>query len=327
MKILVIGYGSIGKRHARNADRMAEAAVFDTNPQALLDREQEDGIRTFADLKTALKWNPDGVVIATPTHLHLPAALASVESGANVLIEKPISHSTEGVEAFLERAESLNRKVFVACNMRFHPAIRAIHKNLDGIGRPLFARADYGNYLPNMRPNVDYRKLYAASRHQGGGVILDGIHELDYLIWLFGGVEEVLCNAARLGNLEIETEDYASILLRHQSGVASEIHLDYLRPFKLRGCEIVGDQGMILWRSEGKTPQKCNVCIYKRHTVKWETLLYSEDLDTNKPYEILMKYFIDGILGHEVPILTGREAAEELAVALKALKLSPVLKR
>lgn len=158
-------------------------------------------------------------------------------------------------------------------------------------------------------------------------MILDGIHELDYLFWLFGGVQEVLCSAGRLSDLEIETEDYASILLKHKTGVASEIHLDYLRPFKLRGCEIVGDKGLLLWLSEGKNPEKCSVRMYMRQPAKWESLFYSENLDMNKPYETLMKHFIEGIQGHDVPMLRGREAAEELGIALKALEMSCVVSK
>ena len=153
---------------------------------------------------------------------------------------------------------------------------------------------------------------------------MDGIHELDYLVWLFGGIQEVLCMAAKLSDLDIDTEDYAGLLLRHQTGVASEIHLDYLRPFKLRGCEIVGDRGMLIWRSEGKNPEECSVRMYRRQTGKWESLFYSENLDINQPYETLMEYFVEAIKGYEVPILKGREAAQELAVALKALELSQV---
>jgi predicted dehydrogenase len=322
MKILIVGSGSIGKRHANNAAKLAETAVFDIDPQIAEICARDLGIRTFSNLQTALEWNPDGVVIATPTNLHIPTAHASVEAGADVLIEKPLSHSSEGVDAFLDLAETLHCKVFVVCNLRFHPAMYALRQNLELIGRPLCVRAHYGNYLPDMRPNKDYRKLYSAKRNQGGGVVLDGIHELDYLICLFGPVIKTLCYTARVSDLEIETEDYASISMRHKSGVVSEIHLDYLRPFKRRGCEIVGDQGMLLWQSEGKNPEKCSVRLYRKKTVKWEALLDLENVDLNKPYETLMEYFVQGIRGEEVPVLKGREAAEELSVALKALEMS-----
>ena len=76
----------------------------------------------------------------------------------------------------------------VVCNMRFHPAVAALRHALPMIGKPLFAQAHYGNYLPDMRPGADYRTLYCASAAAGGGVILDAIHEIDYLIWLFGAV-------------------------------------------------------------------------------------------------------------------------------------------
>lgn len=324
MKILVCGCGSIGKRHLANAEKLAETAVFDLDSRIAEKCRQELGIPAFDDLKTALEWKPDGAVIATPTNLHIPIALACVEAAAHVLIEKPISHSTEGVDALLVRADNLRRRIFVVCNMRFHPALCAIRSNLSRIGRPLFARAHYGNYLPDMRPNVDYRKLYAARREQGGGAVLDGIHELDYLVWLFGSVKKIAGNAAKLSRLEIETEDYACICLQHENGVASEIHLDYLRPFKRRGCEIVGEQGMILWQSEGKQPENCSIRLYEKQTRQWESLLQFENVDLNKPYEKMMEHFIKGIQGHDVPLLRGRQAAEELSAALQALKISQI---
>jgi predicted dehydrogenase len=324
MKILIAGLGSIGKRHATNAAKFAETAVFDIDRDAAETCRRELRLRSFSDFQTALEWKPDGVVVATPTSLHIPASLAAVDAGADVLVEKPISHSVDGVDNFLNRAEIFKRKVFVACNMRFHPAIKSIRENLDLIGRPLFARAHYGNYLPDMRLGVDYRTLYAASRKQGGGAVLDGIHELDYLTWLFGSVGTVLCHAQKLSDLEIDTEDYASISLRHISGVASEIHLDYLRPFKRRGCEVVGEQGMFVWQSEGKKPEKCSVRLYERKTGSWKSVFCCEDVDLNRPYEEMMEHFVNGMRGRDVPLLRGRQAAEELSVVLRALKMSQI---
>jgi predicted dehydrogenase len=172
MKILVVGCGSIGRRHANNAAKLAETAVFDIDPHIAEVCVRDTGIRTFSNLQTALEWSPNGVVIATPTNLHIPTAHASVEVGADVLIEKPLSHSLAGVDDFLELADNLHCRVFVVCNLRFHPAMYSLQQNLELIGRPLFVRAHYGNYLPEMRPNTDYRKLYSAKRDQGGGLCL-----------------------------------------------------------------------------------------------------------------------------------------------------------
>jgi predicted dehydrogenase len=322
MKILIVGCGSIGKRHAENAAKLAETAVVDVDEDKAINCGEKLGIQSFPDLESALEWRPSGVVVAAPSSLHIQIALTAIEAGAHVLVEKPLSISQKGVRAFLDRSEILKRKVFVVCNMRFHPAVSMLHQHLHRIGQPYFARAHYGNYLPDMRSQVNYRELYCAHKNMGGGVVLDGIHELDYLAWFFGPVSKILCHAEKLSGLDIDAEDYASILLRHINGVASEIHLDYLRPFKRRGCEIVGAKGILIWQSEGKNPEKCNVRFYDKNREVWESLFVSENLDANEPYEKLMEYFIKAIRGQDVPLLKGRQAAEELSIALKALDIS-----
>src|SRR5436309_2376616 len=98
-----------------------------------------------------------------------------------------------------------------------------------------------------MRPGAEYRSLYCSRAEAGGGVILDAIHEIDYLAWLFGPVERVSAEAGRIGDLDIDVEDYASLALMHRGGVRSEIHLDYLQRWKRRGCEVVGSEGTLIW--------------------------------------------------------------------------------
>ena len=321
MKILVIGCGSIGQRHARNAAAESEVAVFDADASKLA---ALDGLQGFETLEAALDWAPRGAIVAAPNDLHLPLARACVEAGVDVLIEKPIAHSLEGVEDFLTRAEELGRRVFVACNMRFHAGPAALRRALGEIGRPLFARAQFGNYLPNMRPGIDYRQLYCARRATGGGVILDGIHELDYIAWLLGPVNEVRCAAGRLSDLDLDVEDYAAITLRHDSGARSEIHLDYLQQAKRRGCEIVGSQGTLVWASEGKAPESCNVRLYRRDRGSWEEIHGDENLDPNAAYRDMLAAFRAAIGAgagpHDVgALLSGREAMNDLAVALAAL--------
>ena len=159
----------------------------------------------------------------------------------------------------------------VVCNIRYHEAVMAIHRNMHKIGTVLYAKAQYGNYLPNMRPNVNYRDLYCAHKETGGGAILDVIHEIDYLTWLLGPVIAVNCVADKISNLDINVEDFASMILTHQSGARSSIHVDYLKPFKRRECEIVGEKGMILWQSEGKTPETCTVKLFETRKQEWTT--------------------------------------------------------
>ncbi len=319
-RILVVGAGSIGRRHLANAAALAEAAVCDSVAERAEAAAAGSGAPYFTALEDALAWGPDGVVVATPHDSHLAVASLAVEAGADVLIEKPIAHRLDGVDAFLDRADALGRKIFVVCNMRYHPGPATLRRSLSEIGRPLFLRADYGNYLPNMRPGADYRTLYCARRETGGGVILDAVHEIDYVTWLLGPADEIGCEADRLSDLDIDVEDYAVLALRHACGARSEIHLDYLRQHKRRGCEIAGAEGSLIWRSEGKNPERCEVRLFRAATDEPTMLYESHDLEADQPYRDLMRDFVASLSGSVSPnLLSGRQAREALANALAAV--------
>ena len=318
MRILILGYGSIGRRHAKNFSKFADVAVFDENLSLLNSLKPQ--IRPFYNFDAAFDWRPDGVVIATPHHTHIPLAEKAIHSNAHVLIEKPISHSLKGVQVFLSEAKQRKCQVFVVCNMRYHPGVATLQQNLHTIGKPLFARAHVGNYLANMRPDKDYRSLYCAHRSQGGGVILDAIHEIDYLIWFFGSIQQVSCKAEKLSDMNIDVEDFACLYLKHHNMTISEVQMDYLRPFKRRGCEIVGTEGMLLWESEGKNPEACIVKLYRKETNTWETLFKDTNMDGNKPYVCLAQQFIEAIKNAHSSLLSGETAFSELHVALAAYK-------
>ena len=321
MKILIVGCGSIGARHAANARGLADVAVVDADVERARACAAAIGAPSFASIDEGLAWAPRGVVIATPHRTHLAIAHRAVAAGADVLIEKPLSNDESGLVQFLSEVQRAKRQVYVVCNMRFHPGPAMLKEHLTEIGRPLFARAHAGNYLPAMRPGADYRQLYAAKRSEGGGVVLDAIHEIDYLTWLFGPVDSVACQAGRLSTLDIDTEDYAAISLRHLSGVVCTVQLDYLRKTKSRGCEIVGDAGVLAWQSDGKQPERCTVRVYKDSTSEWVSLFTAAGIDTAAPYRALMGEFVRAMEGAgNGRLLTATVAAQELRVALTALR-------
>lgn len=131
-------------------------------------------------------------------------------------------------------------------------------------------------------------------------------------------MKTVVGETSTLSDLDIDVEDYASLVLRHADGVRSEIHLDYLRPWKRRGCEIVGTAGSLIWNSEGKQPEACTVRYYSAADQHWETLVAERDLDNSSPYLRLMESFVSALSGNESQLHTGREAALNLATALAA---------
>jgi predicted dehydrogenase len=319
-KILVVGVGSIGSVHAKYAKKVASVGVVDSKSQSADKLGRLLGVRSFGNnIKLASDWNADGIIISTPNDTHVALARYFMNKNTQILIEKPLSHSLKEAKELINLSHQYNINVFVVCNMRFHPAIRLIKDNISNIGRVFFARAHYGNYLPNMRTNVDYRNLYVADRNQGG-VVLDSIHELDYLSWLFGPIKNITAKADRLGDMEIESENYSSIINKHKSGVYTEVHLDFLRPVKRRGCEIVGELGILDWQSEGKNPEHCKVSIFKKE-IGWKSLMDVKDNDPTNTFKNVMENFIDAINGKSHNLQNGTEALALLSSALKARRM------
>jgi len=248
---LLIGCGSIGKRHLRNLKTLGAGPLyaFDPAPERVAQAVEQTGARGFSDLRSALAMKPALVVVATPNNLHIPHALAAAEAGAHLFIEKPLSHTLDGVDELTRAAAAKGLVALVGCNMRFHPGIALLRRLVmeGAIGRVTSAEAACVSYLPDWHPGEDYRKNYSARKDLGGGVILDAIHEIDYMLDLLGSPDEVACKAGTFGNLGIETEDTADLSLTLRSGARASIHLDYLTKFPRRTCRLTGERGTLEW--------------------------------------------------------------------------------
>lgn len=325
-KILVVGCGTIGVRHVRNLRNSAIVGIVDNDQHVTSQIAQESEVLNFGtDLRQGLAWRPQGVVVATPSKNHVQIANEAILHGADVLVEKPIGLSTTEVEELLNKAEKLQRKVFVVCNLRYHPGVTALREHLPTVGKILFARARYGSYLPEMRPGKDYSKMYVASSDEGG-VVLDSIHEIDYLNWIFGSSFIASASSTKLSDLEIKAEDYSNFLLCHRSGVRSEVHLDYLSPLKMRGCEVVGERGIVKWLSLGKTPEKCEVTKYTRRD-GWEMILDQKIARQDVALKSVTDEFVRIIRAEKSSnvrcnLQTGAEALKSLSQALQIRRLS-----
>tara|TARA_Y100000741_G_scaffold364769_2_gene356900 strand:- start:2087 stop:2986 length:900 start_codon:yes stop_codon:yes gene_type:complete len=293
---------------------MSDVAVFDLDKSTSNSLANKINVKVFDNIENAIDWQPDGVIIATPPKSHINIASLIISHGIDLLIEKPLSNNYNIAKKFVKDIGSVKSKIFVVCNMRFHPAVELIKKNIDKIGNPLFSRVHVGNYLPNMRKNIDYRKLYVADS-QEGGVVLDGIHEIDYISWILGPIKSQLSVSDRISNLEISAEDYAAIIFQHSNGVRTELHLDYLRKVKRRGAEFVGSDGLIDWLSEGKNPETCKLRLFTEKN-GWEILLESDNLDINLAYNKLIQDFIKSIEGENSSLQTAQEGLNALELAL-----------
>ena len=321
MKILIVGTGSVGKRHAINAAKLADTYIYDVRGENYEDLRGLRNIHLLAPDHQFYCEKFDGIVIATPTNTHIEQALRFSKFTKHLLVEKPISNNLDALGTFQQQMKDEGCRVFVVSNMRFHPAIKVLKQLISKIGDVWYSKASFGNYLPSMRANRDYREVYSASRETGGGVILDAIHEIDYLSWILGGVQAVQAAAEKLSDLEIDVEDYASITLFHNRQAVTHIHLDYLRHSKIRGCEFVGADGILEWRSEGKFPEHCVVRNYEKRSNAWTTVFDEPDLDIAQPYEDMMKDFVISISGNasSQQLATLNEGIDNLKLATLAI--------
>jgi predicted dehydrogenase len=316
---LVVGCGSIGKRHLSNLKLLSagELIAYDTEPERREEVRQKFGVKAVSNFEEGMQLKPDAVVVCTPTSLHINYALAAVRHGSHVFIEKPISHTMEGVDELIDIASSKNLVTLVGCNFRFHRGLKLAKKLLEEgrIGKLLCARAEFGQYLPDWHPWEDYRKGYSANKALGGGIILDAIHEIDYIQWIMGKVDAVSCFAGKLSSLEINTEDTAEILLRFKSGAIAEIHMDYIQRAYNRSCELIGEEGTITWSF-----QDSQVKLYSAKDKDWQ--LYEVACEVNEMYVAEMEHFLRCLRGEELPALNATEAKTELEITLAAKKSS-----
>lgn len=240
--VLVLGAGSAGARHARLlADAGADVTV--TDPDA--DRAAATGLPTVPfDLDRL--GTPDGVVVASPSIVHAEQTMAALATGGRVLVEKPLTSSNEEVDDVVAAADG---RVMVGYNLRLHAPLerlaQLVHEGR--AGTVCSYRLWFGSWLPDWRPQVDYRTTYSARADLGGGVLMDAIHEVDVLLWLASDDRFTVQGAVvdRLGPLEIDVEDTVKALLRHADGAVADLSLDYLSRRYRRGVEVVGTDATI----------------------------------------------------------------------------------
>jgi predicted dehydrogenase len=316
MKVLVVGSGSIGRRHMRNLRSLGiqHLAACDLDPERLTPMIGELGVRAFPDFKEALVTiMPDAVFVCTPPVLHIDQAMQAIDAGAHVFIEKPLSHSLVGVDELIGEMRARGRVVQVGYNLRFHPGLQKIKELVDlgTIGQILWARVEVGQYLPDWRPWQDYRQSYTARRDLGGGIILDASHELDYIIWLLGRPTEVTCMAGKVSDLEVDVEDCATVLLRFASGAHADVHMDFVQRGYARSCKLAGEQGTIIWNYSAHRIQ-----VYQAETDSWETMAY--DFDSNDMYVAEVQHFLDCVDQAVTPLADLEQAKTVLKVALAA---------
>jgi predicted dehydrogenase len=275
--------------------------------------EELPAVVVETDLQRALDYQPDAVIIANPTAMHLDIAIPFAKSGSSILLEKPISNNLERIEELRLAEKQGGGRILVGFQFRYHPGlIKAAEWIKDGaIGRPLSVHCEWGEYLPGWHPWEDYRKSYSAREDLGGGVVLTLCHPLDYLRWLMGEVSELWAFTGKVSDLEMGVEDVAEIGLHFANGAVGNLHLDYFRRPGEHRFEIIGTGGMIEWRTATGAAR-----LYRATSEGWETFLPPQGFERNNLFIAEMKHFLDVVEKKNEPICTLEDGVRALQLAL-----------
>lgn len=310
----VIGLGSIGLRHTRNLiDMGIDVVGYDPSPSAC-DHAGAAGVRLARDRETAIT-QADVVVIASPNRYHLEDLEISIALRRHVYAEKPIAHDGTKLALLLNDADKGGLTVFAGLNLRYHPCVEQVrHRLRNGeVGEILWARFIAASYLPSWRPGKNHQTGYAADPTTGG-IIFDDIHEIDLANYLLGDARVIAAAARSTGSVGIASDDCADLILQHEGGCQSSIHMDYVTRPKQRIVEIAGARGFINVDIGGRR--------YSVADVNDGRETFDIGGEANDDYRNAMAHFLRCTAGKGRPRCDGHQAALILDQALEARRLA-----
>lgn len=172
LKVLVVGYGSIGKRHIENISLLKDVEILVCTKQKYDKFLQKKKCKVYGTLDECIREKPDVAFITNVTSLHVKTAKKLATAGINLFIEKPLSNSLNGIPRLLGIVQQKKLITLMGCVFRFHPCIKKIKEIISSkeIGRVLSVRVENGSFLPDWHPYEDYSKSYAARKDLGGGL-------------------------------------------------------------------------------------------------------------------------------------------------------------
>ena len=323
MKALVVGYGSIGKRHIDNLSKFKNMEIIVCTNRKNDNFLKQRNCKIFNSINECIKENPAFGIIANETRYHIKTALILAKAGIHLLIEKPLSDTLQNTDKLLEIVKKNKLIVLIGSNFRFHPSIILIKKIIlqGDLGKIISVKVENGSFLPNWHLDEKYETSYAARSDLGGGVVLTCIHEIDYLYWFFGSIRNVYSITGKYSSLDIKSEDLSAILLNFKNNVIAEAHLDYFQQPSVRNCKIIGTKSTLVWDFETNS-----VIFYNVKNRKWIQKMKKPNYDFNTTYIEELIHFFDCIQGKTKSINDLKDGIYSLKIAL-AIKKSSKLKK
>ncbi len=318
-KILIVGYGSIAKRHLENILLQKNIKIIVCTKRNDLEKLGKKGIIIVNTIADALLHKPNIAFITNETSYHVKTAIKLAENGVHLFIEKPLSHSIKDIKKLEQIVNNNKIIVQIGCDHRFHPCIKKIKNILNSkkLGKIISVHVENGSYLPDWHPYEDYRKSYAARKDLGGGIALTMIHELDFLYWFFGDIKKVFSITGKFSNLEVSADDLSMMTLIFNENIIAHLHLDYFSRPEFKSCKIKGIDGTIYWESISN-----EVKIYSQNKKEWKTIFRIKKFERNLMFIDELKYFLKCVKNKKDCFNNINDARKTVQVVLNAKKSS-----
>ena len=321
---LVIGCGSIGKRHIGVLLELGLTHITAADPSdSQLDgiRELFPSVKTVKDYKEALKNDRfDVAFVFTPTGMHLSVMKEVLNAGCHVFVEKPLANSTNGVDEIKELAHSKGLLVMVGFCFRYHEVLKRAKVLLESgtIGRLINVRALMGEPFAEIQPN--YLNMYY-SKYSGA---FELVHDLDLALWYSGQeVEEVYSVYGPFSDMGMESPDSVELLLRFKDRGAANVHLDFYQHPRRRQIDLMGVKGTIT--VEFASWDEATLSYYNTDIRRWDRTTYKtarNDMFRDEDAE-----FLNAVLGEGEISCTIDEAMRSLSVIEKVYSYDSENKR
>jgi len=324
-RLLIVGLGSIGKRHTRLArDLFCPSAEIVALRHRDSDGDLPMGIdHCVSSLDAAIEFGPQAAVVANPATHHLEVALPLAKAGVHLMIEKPISHESRGVHELISLCEAGGLTLMTGYNLRHMSSLQKFRDYIkeERVGRVISVRAEVGQFLPLWRVGTDYRQSVSARAELGGGVLLELSHEIDYLRWLLGEVEWVNATLSRNGGLEIDVEDTAHLVMgfaprKGAAPVVASLNMDFIRHDRTRTCVAIGEAGSLRWNGIDNT-----VDVLDQGEDRWQSL-FTMNQQGDSTYIAEWRDFLTCIQQSNHPVVSGYDGLAALHVIEAARRSS-----
>ena len=317
--ILIIGSGSVGKRHARNLAALG-CRISCVDPRE--DRRREFSAETpvvgaHATVEAALAQGGfDAVVVASPTTYHPANTLIALQAKLPVLLEKPVA-KTAGEAKIMLMAEQVTRvPVLLGYTWRWWPPLARLRALLEqqAIGSLRHVQFHMSAHLADWHPWEPYQQFFMASAEQGGGALLDESHWVDLMLWFFGEPQQLIGRVEKISDLDIDSDDNVDVLAIFANGLRVSLHLDlYGRPHE-KFIRFIGEGGTLMWSAD---PNR--IAIGREATQNWQEESFT--CERNDMFVAVAQEFLDVIAGSAKPSCTLAEGVKVMEL-IEAVRTS-----